>query len=159
MTQMPTDLAPRLQALSQTLQQIHFHILEVERQFTPGVAGLELFNLLAKDPAWAWLRSISSLVADIDHVLATGAELTDREGAAVAAQVRGLLFGEGDLRNEDFLGRYRPLLQMSASLASTHGELKRLLDGIPRESENESERLHARHLWAMRCKHRMRRRP
>jgi hypothetical protein len=33
-----------------------------------------------------------------------------------------------------------------------HGELKRLLDTLPRESTNEAERLHARHQWTMRCK-------
>lgn len=150
----PTELTLKLQALSRTLQQLHLHILEVERQFEPGLTGLEWLGRLANDPAWAWLRSISSLVADIDHALTAATELTEQEAAAVGAQVRGVLLGEGDQENEDFLRRYRPLLQMSASLASCHGEVKRLLDTIPRESENESDRLHARHLWAMRCRHR-----
>jgi hypothetical protein len=44
-------------------------------------------------------------------------------------------------------------LQQSAALASVHGELKRVLDALPAESMNESEKLHARHVWAMRCKH------
>jgi hypothetical protein len=66
-----------------------------------------------------------------------------------------VVFGQGDRIDEAFLARYRPLLQLSAALASTHGELKRLLDGLPAESENESERLHARHVWAMRCKQRL----
>jgi len=59
----------------------------------------------------------------------------------------------GEPRDEEFLGRYRPLLQTSAALASAHGELKRLLDALPPESQNSSEKLHARHVWAMRCKH------
>jgi len=154
MTESPAELTLKLQSLSRALQQLHFHVLEVERQFEPGLTALEWMGRLANDPGWAWLRAISSLIVDIDHALTAEAELTEQEAAAVAAQVRDVLFGEGDQRNEDFLSRYRPLLQMSASLASCHGEVKRLLDTIPRESENESDRLHARHLWAMRCRHR-----
>jgi hypothetical protein len=149
------ELALKLQGLSRELQQLHSHILEIQRQLEPGLAPLEWMDRLVKDPAWGWLRAISSLVVDIDHALTAEAELTEQEGAAVAAQVRGVLFGEGDQRNEEFLNRYRPLLQLSTSLASSHGEVKRLLGTIPRESENESDRLHARHLWAMRCRHHM----
>lgn len=152
MAHSPDELSLKLHSLSRTLQQIHSHILEVERQFEPGLAGLQGMDRLVNDPAWAWLRSISSLIAGVDHVLASQTQVTPAEVASVAAHVRGVLFGHGDERNEEFLGRYRPLLQMSASLASSHGELKRLLDSLPAESENESERLHARHLWAMRCK-------
>lgn len=154
MTDSPAELTLKLQSLSRALQQLHFHVLEVERQLEPGVTALEWMGRLTKDPAWGWLRSISSLIADIDHALATETEVTEREGAAVAAQARAVLFGEGDQRNEGFLTRYRPLLQVSVSLASCHGEVKRLLDALPREPENESDRLHARHLWAMRCRHR-----
>lgn len=147
------ELTLKLQALSRALQEVHSHVLEVQRQFEPGLTPLEWMDRLVKDPAWGWLRSISSLIVDIDHALTAEGELTAQESAAVAAQVRGVLFGEGDHRNEEFLSRYRPLLQLSTALASSHGEVKRLLDTIPRESENESERLHARHLWAMRCRH------
>ena len=149
------DLARQLHALSGALQLIHSHILAVERQFDPGLTGLQGMERLAHDPAWAWLRTISSLIADVDHVLASREPLTESEVGAVAAHARGAFFGQGERTDEQFLARYRPLLQMSAPLASTHGELKRMLDALPAESENESERLHARHLWAMRCKKRM----
>lgn len=149
----PPDLRENLHALSEKLQELHLHTLEAERQFDPGARGLELLERLANDPAWAWLRSISSLVAEIDHVLATAQDVSEQEGAAVAARVRGLLFGEGSEKNEGFLKRYRVLLPLSAPLASVHGEIKRLLEVLPIESENESERLHARHLWTMRCEH------
>lgn len=155
MAQTAEDLARQLRALSGALQLIHSHVLAVERQFDPGLAGLQGMERLAHDPAWAWLRSISSLIADVDHVLASREPLIETEVATVAAHTRGLLFGQGDRTDEAFLARYRPLLQMSAALASSHGELKRLLDSLPAEPENESERLHARHQWAMRCKKRI----
>jgi hypothetical protein len=76
------------------------------------------------------------------------------DAAALAGHVRALVFGLGEPRDEAFLDRYRPLLQESVELASAHGELKRMIDALPPEPENESEKLHARHAWAMRCRHR-----
>ena len=76
------------------------------------------------------------------------------EGAAAAAHIRGLVFGEGVQVDTEFLTHYRSLLQLDHKLASTHGELRQLLKALPDESPNESERLHARHQWAMRRKHR-----
>jgi hypothetical protein len=118
------------------------------------LTGAALLDRLLNDPAWAWLRGLSSLMADIDHVLAQHEVPSDGDRAVAAAHIRGLLFGQGDLRNEQFLERYRPLLQLNPSLASVHGELKGLLNRQPTEPENESERLHARHQWAIRCRHR-----
>lgn len=146
--------AASLEAVSRKLQQIHSLIVGVEGKFQPPAAGMALLDRLTKDPEWAWLRPLSSLIAEIDHALAQPVDLMEYEGAAAAAHVRGLIFGHGDLANETFLARYRPLLQLDHSLASAHGELKQLLSALPSESENESERLHARHQWAMRLKHR-----
>jgi hypothetical protein len=153
MSEPNTDLSLNLRLLSTKLQELHYHTLEAEREFDPAAKGLALLERLANDPAWAWLRSISSLIAEIDHVLATATDISGQEGAAVAARVRGLLFGEGEFRDETFLERYRALLPYSAPLASVHGEIKQLLDRLPDESQNESERLHARHVWNMRCEH------
>jgi hypothetical protein len=74
----------------------------------------------------------------------------------VAARVRGMLFDEGESRDEAFLARYRPMLQFDPELASIHGELRAFVRTLPEESQNESERLHARHVWAERCRRRSR---
>ncbi len=154
MNQALPDAAAQLATLSRTLQHLYSHILDVERQFEPSVAGAALLDRLVNDPAWAWMRALSSLIADIDHVLAQKELPTDSDRTVAVALIRGMVFGEGEFRNEQFLSRYRPLLQMGSSLASIHGELKGLLKGLPAESENESERLHARHQWAIRFRHR-----
>ena len=145
----------QLETLSRKLESLYSRVLEVERQFTPALSALELLDRLMKDPQWAWLRSLSSVVADMDHVLAQKDAPTSGEGAAVATHVRGLLFGEGDLIDDRFLSHYRPLVQQDPQLASLHGELRTLLKSLPTEPANEAERLHARHQWAMRCKHRL----
>lgn len=155
MSHPPATATAELELLSRKLQQLYSHLLEAEREFQPPLAALELLDRLVNDPAWAWLRPLSSLIADIDHVLAQDSPPTSHDRAVVAGHLRGLLAGEGDLQNEQFLSHYRALLQTSLSLASAHGELKALLRTLPAESEDESERLHARHQWAMRCKHRI----
>ena len=142
-----------LEGVSRALQALHKQILEAEGAYLPGRSSLELLDRLLNDPAWAWLRALSSVITDLDEALAKDPDVTPDEAAAAAGHVRALVFGLGEPRDEAFLARYRPLLQQSAALASAHGELKRLIDALPPESQNASEKLHARHVWAMRCKH------
>ena len=47
------------------------------------------------------------------------------------SKVRALVFGIGDARDDEFLERYRPLLQKSPGLASAHGTLKQLVEALP----------------------------
>jgi len=143
-----------IELLARRLQHLYSLILKAEREFDTGTGGLALLDRLVNDPAWAWLRPLSALTAEIDHVLAQDQPPTQYDHAVVAAHIRGLLSGEGELRNDAFLERYRPLLQLNPALASAHGDLKALLKAAPSESANEAERLHARHQWAMRARHR-----
>jgi hypothetical protein len=148
-----SQLSLDLDAVSRALQAVHQQILEAEGAYLPGRTSLALLDKLINDPEWAWLRALSKSIAELDEALAEPAELTPADAAAAAGHVRALVFGLGEPRDEQFLNRYRPLLQVSPALASAHGELKRLIDALPPEPLNESERLHARHVWAMRFKH------
>ncbi len=154
MTDAKNQLRLDLEAISRALQDLHKQILEAEGAYLPGRSGLELLDRLINGPEWAWLRVLSVLIADLDEALAKDTDLTPTDAAAAAGHVRALVFGLGEPRDETFLNRYRPLLQGSVALASAHGELKRQIDALPPEPENASEKLHARHIWAMRCKHR-----
>ena len=107
-----------MRALSSKLQALHGRIVTVERRFEFGADGKGILDRLTGDPAWAWLRALSSLIADIDHATAGELALPAAEKAVVASHVRGLLFGEGADLNDAFLERYRPLLQKDAELAS-----------------------------------------
>lgn len=146
-----------LEAISRRLQQLHALLLETEKQFHPAVSPLALLDRLMKDPSWAWLRPLSALISDIDHVLAQAQAPTQFDLAVVAAHVRALLSGEGDLHSQESYGpfreRYHALLQMSPAAVSMHGQLKSLLKSAPPETDDEAERLHARHQWAERCRH------
>ena len=153
MTEAKSPLSLDLEAVSRALQAVHQQILEAEGAYLPGRGALTLLDRLINDPEWAWLRALSKLIADLDEALAAPEALTPGDAAAAAGHVRALIFGLGEPRDEQFLNRYRPLLQESAALASAHGELKRLIGALPPEPLNESEKLHARHVWAMRRKH------
>jgi hypothetical protein len=148
-----SSLRQDLEAVSRALQELHKQVLEAEGPYIPGRKGAVLLDKLINDPEWAWLRALSMLIADLDEALAKDTDVTPDDAASAAGHVRALVFGLGEPRDEAFLDRYRPLLQRRAALASAHGELKRLVDALPPESQNTSEKLHARHVWAMRCKH------
>lgn len=123
---------PELEAVSRALQRIHKEILEAEGAYLPGRSALTLLDRLLNDPEWAWLRPLSQLIADLDETIADGGDPAPAGAAIAANRVRALVFGVGEPRDEAFLGRYRPLLQLSAALASAHGELKRLVDALSR---------------------------
>jgi hypothetical protein len=143
----------QLEGLSRKLRSLHSYALDAEKTFHPAMSQLEFLDRLLHDPQWAWLRPLSGLMADIDAVLAAEQPPTQYDYMVAAAHARELLTGSGATPHAAFLERYRGLLQLSPELASTHGEIKGLLQSAPSESENEAERLHHRHQWAMRCKH------
>ena len=150
-----SQLRRDLEAVSRALQEVHKQVLEAKGPYLPGQKGFALLDRLLNDPDWAWLRALSKLIADLDEALAEDTAVTQADAAAAAGHVRALVFGLGEPRDEAFLERYRPLLQESTALAGAHGVLKRLIDALPPEPENASEKLHARHVWSMRCKHQM----
>ena len=135
-----TELASTMQSLSRILLEIHTQILDVKRRSDPGLRGVPGMNRLIRDPEWAWLRSLSSLIADVDHAVASKDPLTAAAAQAFADLARGVLLGQGDRSDAAFLAQYRPMFQDNAALASVHGELKRLLDRMPAESVKELER-------------------
>lgn len=121
-----------LEAVSRALQGLHRQILEAEGAFLPGRPALLLLDRLIHDPEWAWLRPVSHLITDLDETLAGKPELTTVDAQAAAVRVRALVFGMGETRDEGFLERYRPLLQVSPQLASAHGELKGRIESLPK---------------------------
>ena len=135
-----TELATTLQSLSRILLEIHTQILDVKRRSDPGLRGVSGMNRLIHDPEWIWLRSLSSLIADVDHRIASKEPLTEAEVAGFASRARGTLLGQGARQDAAFLAQYRPLFQDNAELASIHGELKHLLGRMPAGSAKEPER-------------------
>lgn len=127
-------------------------IITVERRFGSQQSPLALLRQIMDDPQWEWLRPLYQLIADVDHAMHEG-DLPITEVAAIGAHALGLLSGVGAPIEQAFLERYRALLQTDPEVAIAHSSALQALRKLPPETDNEAERLHARHQWVMRCKH------
>ncbi|MDY6948590.1 MAG: hypothetical protein SXG53_23045 [Pseudomonadota bacterium] len=148
--------SPALQALedaSRALRGLLGVVIAVERRFGSQQSPLALLRRIMEDPQWAWLRPLYQLIADVDHAAHDG-DLPLSEVAAIGAHALALLSGVGAPLEQAFLERYRALLQTDPEVAIAHATALQAIRKLPPEADTEAERLHARHQWAMRCKHR-----
>ncbi|MBL8271230.1 hypothetical protein [Steroidobacter sp.] len=148
-----TSSLSALEDASRALRGLLGVIIAVERRFGSQQSPLALLRQIMEDPQWEWLRPLYRLIADVDHALHEG-DLQITEAAAVGAHALALLSGVGAPVEQAFLDRYRALLQTDPEVAIAHSAALQALRKLPPEADDEAERLHARHQWAMRCKHR-----
>jgi hypothetical protein len=127
-------------------------VIAVERRFGSEQSPLALLRQITTDPQWAWLQPLYQLIADIDHASHEG-DLPASEVAAIGSHALALLSGVGVPIEEQFLERYRALIQTDPEVAIAHAAALQALRKLPPEADTEAERLHARHQWAMRRKH------
>jgi hypothetical protein len=150
-----------LKASSAALQDVLAAILRAETLTSPLASPMERLQQITADDAWAWLRPLYQLIADIDHALAKHDDMQVTEAAAIGAQIKELLSGSDAFAPAEFLREYRLLLQADPRVTMAHSAALRASQGLPPEPVNESERLHARHEWnerrrLMRAGHRSR---
>lgn len=153
---LPDPSAPHLQALndaSRSLRNLLGVIIAVERRFGNHQSPLELLRQVTGSPDWQWLKPLYQMIADVDHAAHEG-NLKEMEVSAIRGHALGLLFGRGANIEQDFLDHYRKLLQTDPEVAIAHGAALQALQKLPEESDDEAERLHARHQWTLRCKRR-----
>jgi hypothetical protein len=149
----PEYLADLAEA-SAALRDVLGAIIATERLFAPEASPLALLRQIQTSPDWAWLKPLYQLIADVDHAMHTD-ELPASEVAAIGAHARALLSGQGAPVEAQFLERYRALLQTNPDIAIAHGTALQALRKLPPEPDTEADRLHARHQWSMRLKHRL----
>jgi len=136
-----------LRESSTALQAVLGAVLEAERRFAPPASPLERLREITTSPEWEWLQPLYRLIADIDHALAYANDLPASETAAIGAHARELLSGAGAPSEQAFLDHYRALLQADPAVTIAHAAALRTLQALPPESQNQSEKLHARHQW------------
>ena len=138
---------------SRALRDLLGVVIAVERRFGAQQSPLAMLRQITDDPEWQWLRPLYQLIADIDHAAHEG-DMPASEVAAVGGHALALLSGIGAPIEQQFLERYRALLQTDPEVAIAHSGALQAVRKLPAEPDSEAERLHARHQWAMRCKHR-----
>lgn len=116
-----------LRSLSKALLPLHKALIDAAKADYAATGAhisspSHLFNLLMQDPFFAWLRPITSLIADIDETATR--DFDEAQIAALAARI-GRFFGNEP--DAEFAARYVPLLQRDFDVATGHGVIRQEL--------------------------------
>jgi hypothetical protein len=93
------------------------------------VAAGDLFRLVLDDPQFAWLRSLSALIARIDEVVDGDDVLRTEDVDAAFREVYRLLKGGAA---GEFQDKYHAALQRSPDVVMAHAEVSKLFRPSPR---------------------------
>ena len=141
-------LAHALRSLHRALAERARRDLETERLtvIQPGA----WLSILTTDPQFAWLRSLSELMVDLDVFLEADPEPADDDAAAIRAEVEKLIAPSTVPGTEtDFARHYWRYVHDAPSVAIVHGEIRQALDRLPVPADvDEGDALHERHRWA-----------
>jgi hypothetical protein len=118
----------RMRTLSTRLLTLHGVLLDRERRAYEEQYGLvasrELLHLLLHDERFAWLRSLSSMIASIDAIVDTDEPIPpERVRGAFREAHRLLKSGAGG----DFQDKYHLALQDSPDVIMAHAAVSRVL--------------------------------
>lgn len=117
----------RLRELSERLLQLHRRLLDLERlayERRHGVvAPADLFRLVLDDPQFAWLRSLSALIAQIDAAVDADETLAGADVDAAFREVYRLLKSG---TASEFQLKYHEALQQSPDVIMAHAEISKL---------------------------------
>jgi hypothetical protein len=119
-----------LHQLSKALLRLHKVLLDAERaayerMHGPIASNGAYLQLVLGDPAFAWLRHLSKLMAELDDRADADDASAARNISDLLASLRSLLTPvEGD---EAFGGRYHEALQRDSDAASAHAAVMQLL--------------------------------
>ena len=122
------DDRQRLRTLSAGLMRLHSLLLDRERRDYENQYGTveprELLQLLLHDENFAWLRSLSMLMARIDALVDADESVADDEAQGVLRETYRLLkSGESGV----FQDKYRDALQESPDVVMAHAGISEML--------------------------------
>jgi hypothetical protein len=118
----------RLRALSTGLVRLHRLLLDRERNLYEerhgAIPSRDVFGLVLNDPRFAWLRSLSTLIAQIDEVVDADEAIAPETVQSAFREARRLL-KSGD--PGEFRDKYHAALQDSADIVMAHADVSRVL--------------------------------
>src|SRR5258706_11623383 len=125
------DPRPALDEVAEALRPLHKSLLDVvrleyEREHGRIAHTGALFDLVTRDPFFAWLRPMSGLMAHIDELLDEPEPLPPARVRSLRARVEALVT-EGD---HPFAVRYLEILQSEPDVVMAHAQLRRALDRL-----------------------------
>ena len=123
-------------ALARALRGLHKALMErARREYENGHGAVanpgHLLQLLSTDPYFAWLRTLSELMVDID--IARDAESPEKDGleSAVRPAIEHVLSSPGSANPTPFAEQYWRLVQDDPHVAMAHAGVKQALAGWP----------------------------
>jgi hypothetical protein len=118
----------RLRELNRRLFALHGLLVDRERRAWEDrhgpVGSRELLTLLITHAHFAWLRSLSGLMARIDEILDTDERIADADAQSVLRESQWLL-KSGD--SGAFQDKYRDALQESPDVVIAHAKVSAIL--------------------------------
>lgn len=117
--------------LAAVLRRLHKALLDAEAErFGPIAGPFELLGLALNHEQFAWLRSLSELMVELDEVRDADAPYEARLAAFRVAVEE--LVGPRPPGRPQFRERYAEMLQRP-EVAMAHGDLRRVLEKLPGE--------------------------
>jgi hypothetical protein len=144
----------QLAALAQALKSLHRALAErvrrdaEAREQTVIMPG-QWLSRLTGDAQFAWLRSLSELMVDLDVFLDADPAPAADDMAAIRAEVERTIAPSTVSGTEsDFSRHYWHYVHEEPNVGAIHGELRRALDRLPEPADvDETDALHERHKW------------
>lgn len=141
-------------ALAQALKSLHRVLVErvrrdVEaREHTVIMPG-QWLSRLTGDAEFAWLRSLSEMMVDLDVFLDAQPAPAADDVAAIRADVERMIAPSTVPGTEsDFSRHYWHYVHDEPNVGALHGDLRRALDRLPEPADiDETDALHERHTW------------
>jgi hypothetical protein len=132
MAPLSEETRTRLKELSRRLLRLHKALLDLQRReyesdHVPPASGGELLQLVLNDPHFAWLRTLSALIVQIDDLVLTDELATEGDAQSKLKRVESLLHTTNG-EPAEFNTRYREALQLSPDVVVAHGHVVALLD-------------------------------
>jgi hypothetical protein len=115
--------------MGRALRELHRVLLHVarrdyERDHGPISNPAHFLQLLTGDEYFAWLRPLSTLTADIDHIGGMDAGSRNEVAKAVRAAVEWLIAPAGQAPAEAFAANYLPVLAHQPEVAIAHAQVR-----------------------------------
>lgn len=128
---MTQDYRDTLRQLASELRKTHKLLLECQSKLFGAVGTpFDHLQLVTNHPDFAWLRSLSEFMVEIDERLDEEAPVTDVEAAAFRNTLERLV-GPAEASSPVFREKYLEALHQAPELTIQHGALRLALGKLP----------------------------
>lgn len=149
--------APKVLEVRQALWGLQKELLSsLKDQFDAEIgyesAPTEWFQVLMNSERYAWLRELTSLMADID-IMTELETITEAHAGVARAEIERLLLIQSE---ENFNKNYRQLLVVGIELMPLHNQLKAHVQDLPEVQTERDQSLAHRKNWHEEHRHQAR---